>query len=85
MPSNAVGISIRRLRYQRGWTQETLAAKCEASGCLISRGTLAKIESAIRGVSDVELFAIAAALNVPMASLFPTDFAHQLRKSGWRR
>lgn len=82
---NAVGATVRQLRYKRGWTQEALAAKCEVAGCSLSRGTLAKIEAQIRSATDVELFALAAALQVPIPALYPKDFARQLRESGWAR
>ena len=85
LPKNAVGVTVRQLRYKRGWTQEVLAAKCEVSGCAISRGTLANIEAQIRSATDVEIFAIAAALPVPIPALYPKDFARQLRASGWAR
>lgn len=85
LSKNAVGVTVRQLRYKRGWTQEALAAKCEVAGCALSRGTLAKIEAQIRSVTDVEIFAIAGALQVPIPALFPKDFARQLRASGWAR
>lgn len=85
LPKNAVGKIVRQLRYKRGWTQEVLAARCEVSGCALSRGTLAKIEAQIRSATDVEIFAIAAALQVPIPSLYPKDFARHLRTSGWAR
>ena len=85
LPRNAVGETVRQLRSKRGWTQEALAAKCEVAGCAIARGTLAKIEARIRGTTDIELFAIAGALRVPIASLYPNDFARRLRASGRTR
>lgn len=85
LPKNAVGKIVQQLRYKRGWTQESLAAKCEVAGCSMSRGTLAKIEAEIRSATDVEVFAIAAALQVPVTALYPRDFARQLRSAGWTR
>lgn len=85
LPRNAIGETVRQLRYQRGWTQADLAAKCEVAGCSISRGTLAKIEAQIRTATDVELFALAVAFRVPIAELYPKDFARVLRASGWAR
>ena len=85
LQKNAVGATIRQLRYKRGWTLEALAAKCEVAGCAISRGTLAKIEAQIRSATDVEIFAIAAVLQVPIPALYPKDFARHLRASGWAR
>ncbi len=78
---NLVGDSIRRLRDQHGWTQAQLAAKCEVFGALLSRGTLAKIEARIRGVTDMELFVLSKILHVPIESLFPKDSAEQVRKA----
>lgn len=60
-----------------------LAAKCEVLGCPISRGTLAKIESGIRCVTDIELFALASSLRVPVSEFFPRDLARRLRAGEW--
>lgn len=77
---NAVGAQIRKLRVALDWTQETLVARCNLAGCNITRGTLAKIESQIRGAGDVELFVIAHALGVKIEELFPKDFAAKLKR-----
>jgi transcriptional regulator with XRE-family HTH domain len=82
---NAIGATVRRLRNERGWTQEVLAARCEVAGCLISRGTLAKIEAQIRTATDIETFVLASVLSVEIGSLYPRGFAGQLRRSGWSR
>ena len=79
---NAVGAQIRKLRNQRNWTQEILVARCNVAGCNISRGTLAKVEAQIRGVSDVELFAIAKAFTVEIEELYPKGFAATLKAAG---
>jgi len=77
---NVVGAEIRRLRYSKNLTQDQLAARCCVAGCEMSRGTLAKIEAQIRGVSDTELFVIAKILGVKIESLFPEHFAQKLRQ-----
>lgn len=77
---NAVGAEIRRLRDAKGWTQEVLAARCAVAGYDLSRGTLAKIEAQIRGISDVEMFVVAKVLAVTIADLFPKDFTVRLRR-----
>lgn len=76
---NVVGPAVRRLRYVRKITQDTLAARCMVAGCDLSRGTLAKIEAQIRGVSEVELFTLALVLRVSMEELFPSGFAAKLK------
>jgi len=77
-PHNFVGATIRRLRNARNWTQDVLAARCGVAGCDITRGTLAKIEAGIRGISDVELFVIAQVLSVEIE--FPHGFAARLKR-----
>ena len=68
---NVVGPQIRKNRYRKNWTQETLAARCNLLGWDISRGTLAKIEAQVRRVNDSELFILAKALDIEFAKLFP--------------
>lgn len=68
-----VGDQLRRMRDQRGWTQAQLAAKCEVAGVALSRGTLAKIESRIRGISDLELYGLSQAFRVSVDALYPED------------
>jgi transcriptional regulator with XRE-family HTH domain len=68
---NLVGSQIRKLRYQKGLSQENLAAKCGILGWDISRSTLAKIEAQIRCVNDEELWMLAKALKVKLEELYP--------------
>jgi transcriptional regulator with XRE-family HTH domain len=70
---NVVGEQVRKLRYARELTQETLAAKCNVLGWDLSRGTLAKIESGVRCVTDAELFVLAKALKQEIGDLYPQD------------
>ena len=70
---NIVGAVIRRLRTERGLSQEQLAAQIQISGLELSRGTLSKIEAGLRCVSDYELPVIAKTLKVGLADLFPPD------------
>ena len=79
-PRNYIGPKIRSLRNAKNWTQEVLVARCGVAGHDITRGTLAKIEAGIRGVSDVELFVIAKVLGVKIEELFPDSFAKLLKR-----
>lgn len=77
---NVVGAMIRRTRNARGVSQERLAIECARLGFSLARGTLAKIESQIRGVSDIELFVIAEALKIPVVDLYPKTLKRDLRQ-----
>jgi transcriptional regulator with XRE-family HTH domain len=68
---NIVGPNVRRLRNNQDISQEKLAANCQLIGWDISREGIAKIESQIRGVSDIELLKLAKALRVHFSVLFP--------------
>lgn len=67
---NIIGKNVRIIRENKGWTQEQVAAKCNLIDWKISRGTLAKIESNVRGVTDIEVTYFASVLNVEIADLF---------------
>ena len=71
MPTNIIGRQISRLRSSAGLSQEQLSAKCQTIGLDISRGTLAKIESRVRCVTDDEVLLFAKALGVGVAELYP--------------
>ena len=68
---NVVGAQIRKARFKHELTQDLLAARCGALGWDISRGTLAKIEAQLRRVTDRELWYLARALRVEIATLYP--------------
>ncbi|MGB2260613.1 MAG: helix-turn-helix domain-containing protein [Porticoccaceae bacterium] len=67
---NVVGPKIRQLRQEKGWTQEALAARCNILDWDISRGTLAKIESQLRRVTDQEAVILARALRVEIEQIY---------------
>jgi transcriptional regulator with XRE-family HTH domain len=68
---NIVGPQVRKLRYQKGLTQELFAARCSILGLELSRATLSKIEAQLRCVSDSELVILAEALGVDVSVLLP--------------
>ena len=77
---NIIGPKIRELREQHGFTQDQVAAKCQVLGFDLTRGTLAKIESRIRAVSDHEIPFLAKALGCSIESLFPKKLQPLSRK-----
>jgi len=77
---NVVGPKVRKLRNQRGWTQEVLAQKLQLAGWDVSRTSLAKLESGLRWTSDCELLFLAKVLSVGLHDLFPPGL--DLKKLG---
>lgn len=85
-PSDAVAGRIREARKRRGWTSAETAARCTARGYRMSAAVLANIESGRpdlngarrRDITIDELFALAAALDVPPVALMgmPEDHGH---------
>ncbi|GLR75271.1 helix-turn-helix domain-containing protein [Aliivibrio sifiae] len=69
--ANVVGKQIRAIRKEKKLTQEQLTTRCNLEGFDISRGTLAKIESGVRQVIDIEIVLISKALNINIYRLFP--------------
>lgn len=72
-PLNLVGPQVRQLRNQKGWTQESLAAKLQVEGWDVSRESLAKLESQFRRAPDCELLFLAKVLGVELVDLFPNE------------
>jgi transcriptional regulator with XRE-family HTH domain len=67
---NKIGPKVRQIRESKGLTQEQLAARCNLLEWDISRGTLAKIESRTRRVTDIEVTLLANSLKVREQKLF---------------
>ncbi len=65
-----IGQNIRRLREERGMTQEILAAKLQLSGCDITRSAVAKIEVGQRHLYPDEILLIKTILDVPYDEIF---------------
>ena len=67
---NKVGPKVQQIRRSKGLTQGQLAARCNLLEWDISRGTLAKIESQSRRVTDIEVTLLARSLKVKEQRLF---------------
>ena len=68
---NLIGDNVRRLRKQRRLSQQPLSTKLELMGVYVCRGSISRIEDRSRTVTDIELYALAKALNVPITALLP--------------
>ena len=67
---NIVGHNIKKLRKKNKMSQQELSNKLELLGVYVCRGSVSRIEDKSRTVTDIELFAIANVLNVPIEELF---------------
>ncbi len=65
-----IGNNIRRLREQRGMTQDTLATRLQLSGCDITRSAVAKIEVGQRHIYPDEILLIREILNTTFEAIF---------------
>lgn len=64
------GNNIRRLRKQRGLTQEQLTAQLQTYGCDITRSALAKIEVGQRHLYPDEIKLLKELLDVSFDEMF---------------
>ena len=67
---NIVGHNIKKLRKKNKMSQQELSNKLELLGVYVCRGSISRIEDKSRTVTDIELFAIANVLSVPVSELF---------------
>ena len=67
---NMIGSNLRRLRMERGWSQQMLSNKLEMLAIYVCRGSISRIEDKVRTVTDIELYGFSQVLGVPIAELF---------------
>jgi transcriptional regulator with XRE-family HTH domain len=68
---NTVGPQIRKLRYNRGWSQAKLAVELSLEGLDVQREFVAQIEGQTHGVKAEDLPYFARVLEVSIADLYP--------------
>jgi len=68
---NIIGPAVAKLRFERWWTQEILAARLQCQGTDISRDVLANIESGRTQVTDEHIRAFQRVFAVRVILLFP--------------
>lgn len=67
---NLVGSNVGYYRQQQNLTQQELADKLETIWIYICRGSISRIESGERTVTDIELYGLSKILNVSIDDLF---------------
>ena len=73
-PEELAGLEVRRLRRERGWTQEELARQMAAYGYDWHQSTVARTETADRPLRLNEVVHLAALFRVPVTQfLLPVD------------
>lgn len=65
-----VGGKIKKLRIEKGLSQQALSNRLELLAIYVCRGSISRIEDKLRTVTDIELFGFSKALGVPIESLF---------------
>lgn len=67
---NLIGTKIKYYRGLKKMSQQALSNKLELMGVYVCRGSISRIEDRSRTVTDIELYAIAKALEVDIMDLF---------------
>ena len=67
---NLVGENVKRFRKLQKMSQQKLSNKMELMGVYVCRGSISRIEDKSRTVTDIELYALATALEVSVNDLF---------------
>lgn len=68
--NNIVGDKVRKIRIEKKMSQKELSERLETYAIYICRGSISRIESHERTVTDFELKALADVLGVPIYDLF---------------
>lgn len=68
--ANLIGRKVARLRYQKGWTQDTLVAKLQILQCDITRDIIANIELRRCVANDTQCAFLARVFSVSIDELF---------------
>ena len=67
---NILGKNIKKIRNEKGISQEMLMAKLNVLGIPLDQAMLSRIENQTRYILDYEIKAISTALNVKISDLF---------------
>lgn len=67
---NIIGDNVKKYRKLKKMSQQKLSDKLELLGVYVCRGSISRIEDKSRTVTDIELFALAKVLEIPITDLF---------------
>lgn len=66
---NLCGDTVRRIRREKGMTQDMFSQRLQLLGVVVDRFAVAKIEAGTRFVADYELYALAKIFDIQMEKL----------------
>lgn len=72
---NMVGGNVKNARIAAQLSQKQLAEKLETVAVYVCRGSISRIESGDRTVTDIEVWGLAQVLNVSIEDLFATGLS----------
>ena len=67
---NVVGGNVKKFRLKAGLSQKQLSERLETEAVYVCRGSVSRIETGERTVTDIEIVGLAKILNVSIESLF---------------
>ena len=76
---NIIGAQVRKLREQKGWTQDQFAVKLQLMGWDTSQDSVSRLENQGRRVPDLELFVLVKVLNAKFEDLFPQNLSGSIK------
>lgn len=68
--ANIIGERIREERIRAGLSQQELSNRLELLAVYVCRGSISRIETGERAITDIEIEAISTVLKVPIERLF---------------
>lgn len=70
---NIIGKNLKKARIAAQLSQKELAVKLETVAVYVCRGSISRIESGERTVTDIEVWGFSKVLNISIADLFMPD------------
>lgn len=67
---NIIGAKIKEARINKGYSQKQLSEQLELMAVYTCRGSISRIETGKRAITDIEIDAISKVLNVSLDYLF---------------
>ena len=68
---NIIGENLKSARKKMKLSQKQLVEKLEAEAVYICRGSVSRIESGTRAITDIEIAGLSKVLEIPIEELFP--------------